>query len=115
MAGLGVVTEIYHLLPFRNPASCNKAERIHNCPHCGLVIDRDWNSGINILNRVQGTLGLAFSGRGGLRGYSADEAATLNREVGKPPLQRSERLTAGVVTKKLSLLEFGKQYTLGDD
>lgn len=41
-------------------------QRVHNCPDCGLVIDRDWNSGINILNRVQGTLGLAFSGCGGL-------------------------------------------------
>jgi hypothetical protein len=33
---------------------------------CRLRIDRDWNSGINILNWVQGTLGLAFSGCGGL-------------------------------------------------
>jgi len=43
-------------------------DRVHDCPHCGLVIDRDWNSGINILNRVQRTLGLAFAGCGG---YSA--------------------------------------------
>ncbi|NJM74759.1 MAG: transposase [Acaryochloridaceae cyanobacterium RU_4_10] len=41
-------------------------DRVHRCPSCGLVIDRDWNSGINILNRVQRTLGLAFSGCGGL-------------------------------------------------
>jgi putative transposase len=40
-------------------------DRVHNCPHCGLVIDRDWNSGINILNRVKRTLGLAFAGCGG--------------------------------------------------
>jgi putative transposase len=40
-------------------------DRVHNCPHCGLVIDRDWNSGINILNRVKRTLGLAFIGCGG--------------------------------------------------
>ena len=39
-------------------------DRIHNCS-CGLVIDRDWNSGINILNRVKRTLGLAFAGCGG--------------------------------------------------
>jgi len=40
-------------------------DRVHNCLHCGLVIDRDWNSGINILNRVKRTLGLAFAGCGG--------------------------------------------------
>lgn len=53
-------------------SSCGKRvektlkDRVHSCPHCGLVIDRDWNSGINILNRVQQTLGLAFAGCGGL-------------------------------------------------
>lgn len=41
-------------------------DRVHDCPHCRLVIDRDVNSGINILNRVQQTLGLAFAGCGGL-------------------------------------------------
>jgi putative transposase len=40
-------------------------DRVHDCSHCGLVIDRDWNSGINILNRVKRTLGLAFAGCGG--------------------------------------------------
>jgi putative transposase len=40
-------------------------DRVHNCPYCGLVVDRDWNSGKNILNRVQRTLGLAFAGCGG--------------------------------------------------
>ena len=40
-------------------------DRVHSCS-CGLVIDRDINSGINILNRVQRTLGLAFAGCGGL-------------------------------------------------
>ena len=40
-------------------------DRVHDCPHCRLVIDRDWNSGINILNRVKRTLGLAFAGCGG--------------------------------------------------
>lgn len=39
--------------------------RIHSCS-CGLVIDRDWNSGINILNRVTRTAGLPFSGCEGL-------------------------------------------------
>ncbi|WP_394335347.1 zinc ribbon domain-containing protein [Methanolobus psychrotolerans] len=31
------------------------AVRIHNFPHCGLVIDRDHNAAINILNRAVGT------------------------------------------------------------
>jgi putative transposase len=42
------------------------AQRVHDCPHCGLVIDRDWNSGINILNRVLGAVGLPLPGCGGL-------------------------------------------------
>ena len=40
--------------------------RIHECPHCQLVIDRDWNAAQNILNRVIRTVGLPFSGCGGL-------------------------------------------------
>jgi len=40
-------------------------DRVHDCPDCKLVIDRDWNSGINILNRVKRTFGLAFAGCGG--------------------------------------------------
>lgn len=39
--------------------------RVHNCPHCGLVIDRDWNSAINILNWVTKPLGQTVSGCGG--------------------------------------------------
>ncbi len=40
------------------------SDRVHNCG-CGLVIDRDWNSGINILSRSLRTVGLPFSGCGG--------------------------------------------------
>ena len=28
--------------------------RTHSCPHCGIVIDRDWNAAINIKNRAVG-------------------------------------------------------------
>ena len=31
------------------------AMRVHNCSHCGLVLDRDHNAAINILNRAVGT------------------------------------------------------------
>ena len=31
------------------------AVRVHTCPHCGLVLDRDHNAAINILNRAVGT------------------------------------------------------------
>lgn len=30
------------------------AVRVHSCPHCGLVIDRDWNASLNILQAVVG-------------------------------------------------------------
>jgi putative transposase len=54
-------------------------DRVHDCPHCGLVIDRDWNSGINILNRVKRTLGLTESWLWRILGYESCESATLNR------------------------------------
>ncbi|WDD35876.1 transposase [Nostoc sp. UHCC 0926] len=52
-----------------NCSSCGErvektlVEREHSCS-CGLVIDRDWNSALNILKR--GSVGLPISGCGGL-------------------------------------------------
>jgi putative transposase len=62
----------------------NLKDRIHNCPHCGLVIDRDWNSGKNILNRVQRTLGLAFAGCGGYSGKSPMRQQFSIAKLGSP-------------------------------
>ncbi len=42
----------------------NLADRVHNCPSCGVKIDRDWNSGINILNRALMAVGLPLNGCG---------------------------------------------------
>lgn len=38
--------------------------RVHDCPNCKLVIDRDWNAALNLLKR--GSVGLPISGCGGL-------------------------------------------------
>jgi putative transposase len=52
-----------------NCSSCGErvektlAIRVHSCS-CGLVIDRDWNSALNLLNR--GSVGLPIPGCGGL-------------------------------------------------
>ena len=42
----------------------NLADRVHHCPDCGVKIDRDWNSGINILNRALMAVGLPLNGCG---------------------------------------------------
>ncbi|WP_233154006.1 transposase [Scytonema sp. HK-05] len=39
------------------------AVRVHSCS-CGLIIDRDWNSALNLLNL--GSVGLPIPGCGGL-------------------------------------------------
>ncbi len=40
------------------------SQRVHNCPSCQVKIDRDWNSGINILNRALMAVGLPLNGCG---------------------------------------------------
>ncbi len=40
------------------------SDRVHHCPSCGVKIDRDWNSGINILNRALLAVGLPLNGCG---------------------------------------------------
>lgn len=41
-------------------------DRVHECPSCNLSIDRDWNSALVLLERGFRTVGLPFSGCGGL-------------------------------------------------
>lgn len=41
-------------------------DRVHECPSCQLSIDRDWNSALVLLERGLRTVGLPFSGCGGL-------------------------------------------------
>lgn len=62
--------------------------RVHECPNCQLVIDRDWNAAINILNRVFGAVGLPLPGCGGL-----DNSQLTKQQVSFVNL-RSPRYTA---------------------
>jgi putative transposase len=43
------------------PVPKGLGERIHKCPHCGLVLDRDHNAAINILRRGVRLVGLSES------------------------------------------------------
>lgn len=59
-------------------------DRVHNCPHCGLKMDRDWNAAINILNRAKRTLGLAFAGCGGYSVASPEKQQFSIVRLGSP-------------------------------
>jgi putative transposase len=52
--------------------------RLHECPKCGLSMDRDKNAAINILNRALNEVGLISSARGGL-----GDAQPVKREAFK--------------------------------
>ena len=67
------------------------ADRVHNCPHCGLVMDRDLNASHNI----------SMAGRA--RNYSCGDSTStlkdcLSKQAGsqkqESPIARSERATA---------------------
>ena len=52
--------EVIAVNPYNTSQMCSQCgeivpkklkDRVHNCPYCGLVLDRDWNSAINILRK----------------------------------------------------------------
>ena len=62
--------------------------RTHQCPACGLEMDRDENAAINILQRALSEVGLILPACGGIGRWTPVEAGSPNREVGKLPLKR---------------------------
>jgi putative transposase len=69
--------------------------RVHNCPNCGVSLNRDYNAAINVLKR---TTGLSFAACGDL-----GVAQSLKQEISgvnlrELPSERT-RLTVGVVTR----------------
>ena len=66
----------------QNCSSCGKvakkslSERTHICPHCGFVLDRDWNAARNILE-----LGLRTVGHTGTSNASGDIDLCLGEET----------------------------------
>ncbi|OLT60008.1 RNA-guided endonuclease InsQ/TnpB family protein [Moorena bouillonii] len=55
------------------------SERVHHCPSCGVKVDRDWNSGINILNRALMAVGLPLNGCGkSVQGTEEQQVSFVN-------------------------------------
>ncbi|MBD2609145.1 transposase [Scytonema hofmannii FACHB-248] len=76
----------------QNCSSCGKvakkslSQRTHQCPHCGFVLDRDWNAAINILE-----LGLRTVGHTGTLNASGDIDLCLSEETPSSKLSRRKR------------------------
>jgi putative transposase len=61
--------------------------RTHNCPHCGVVLDRDYNAALNILRKAQKEIGL------GCTEYTPAETQPLlevQRDLGQAASMKQE-------------------------
>ncbi len=76
----------------QNCSNCGKiakkslSQRTHICPHCGFVLDRDWNAARNILE-----LGLRTVGHTGTYNASGDIDRCLNEETPSSKSGRRKR------------------------
>lgn len=76
----------------QNCSNCEKvvkkslSQRTHICPHCGFVLDRDWNAARNILE-----LGLRTVGHTGTYNASGDIDLCLSEETPSSKSGRRKR------------------------
>jgi len=63
------------------------SERIHNCPFCGLKLDRDYNASLNILDLgLKKIQELITAGEAGIHacGFLAEKLKDMISSVGQP-------------------------------
>ena len=76
-------------------SSCNEivpkwlSDRVHDCPHCGLVIDRDHNAAINIKKA-------AVTLRGGVVVTNTPETPAQTGTEARNPINPGERVTSPI-------------------